>query len=133
MYKEHNIMGGDGFDEQDEAQEEGSVVDIGDMLDLEDTIEHGQGREGVRSQPPQVTRWGGVFKRGHLGQQMPDAGSQCLSPGWSPSIIPWIEVWHQVEQLEFMEINSGPNELNTIEVVNRYTLKKKELNEDYIR
>lgn len=49
-------MGGDGFDEQDEAQEEGSVVDIGDMLDLEDTIEHGQGREGVRSQPPQVTR-----------------------------------------------------------------------------
>jgi len=40
----------------------------GDMLDLEDAMEHGKGREGVSSQPPVVTRSGRVVKTGHLGQ-----------------------------------------------------------------
>jgi len=51
-----------------ECGEEDSVVYIGDMLDLENAMEHGKGREAVSSQPPVGTRSGRVVKIRHLGQ-----------------------------------------------------------------
>jgi len=66
--EEEDMAGGKGWDKEENGEEEDSVVYIGDMLDLEDAIEHGKGREGVSSQPPVVTRPGRVVKTGHLGQ-----------------------------------------------------------------
>jgi len=66
--EEEDMVGGVGWDEVENGGEEDSVVYIGDMLDLEDAIEYGKGREGVSSQPPAVTRSGRVVKTGHLGQ-----------------------------------------------------------------
>ena len=62
----NNTMGGRGWDEEKNWGEEDSVVYIGDMLDLEDAMEHGKGREGFSSEPPVVTRSGRVVKMGHL-------------------------------------------------------------------
>jgi hypothetical protein len=66
--EEEDMVGGVGWDEEENGGEEDSVVYIGDMLDLEDAMEYGKGREGVSSQPPVVTRSGRVVKTGHLGQ-----------------------------------------------------------------
>jgi len=66
--EEEDMVGGEEWDEEDNGGEENSVVYIGDMLDLEDAMEHGKWREGVSSQPPVVTRSGRVVKTGHLGQ-----------------------------------------------------------------
>jgi len=66
--EEDNMVGGKGWDEEQNGGEEDSVVNIGDMLDLEDAMEHGKGREAVSSQPPVVTKSGRVVKMGHLGQ-----------------------------------------------------------------
>jgi len=66
--EEEDMVGGVGWDEEENVGEEDSVVYIGDMLDLEDAMEYGKGREGVSSQPPVVTRSGRVVKTGHLGQ-----------------------------------------------------------------
>jgi len=46
--------------------EKGSVVDIGDMMNLLNAMEHGKGRQVVSSQPPVVTRSGTVMKPGFL-------------------------------------------------------------------
>jgi len=66
--EEEDMVGGKGWDEEENGGEENSVVYIGDMLDLEDAMEHGKGREGISSQPPVVTRSGRVVKTGHLSQ-----------------------------------------------------------------
>jgi len=66
--EEEDMVGGVGWDKEENGGEEDSVLYIGDMLDLEDTMEYGEGREGVSSQPPVVTRSGRVIKTGHLGQ-----------------------------------------------------------------
>jgi hypothetical protein len=66
--EEEDMVGRKGWDEEENGGEEDSVVYIGDMLDLEDAMEHGKGREGVSSQPPVVTRSGRVVKTGHLSQ-----------------------------------------------------------------
>ena len=66
--EEEDMVGGEKWDEKENGREEDSVVYIGDMLDLENAMEHGKGREGVSSQPPVVTRSGRVVKTGHLGQ-----------------------------------------------------------------
>ena len=66
--EEEDMVGGEEWDEEDNGGEENSVVYIGDMLDLEDDMEHVKGREGVNSEPPVVTRSGRVVKMGHLGQ-----------------------------------------------------------------
>ena len=65
---EDNILCGVGWDEKENGEEEDSVVYIGDMLDLEDAMKYGKGREGVSSLPPVVTRSGRVVETGHLGQ-----------------------------------------------------------------
>jgi len=65
---EEDMVGEKGWDEEEKGGEEDSVVYIGDMLDLEDTIEHGKWREGVSSEPPVVTRSGRVVKTGYLSQ-----------------------------------------------------------------
>jgi hypothetical protein len=62
------MVGGKGWNEEENGRKEDSVVDIGDKLDLEDAMEHRKGREGLSSQPPVVTRSGTVVKTGHLGQ-----------------------------------------------------------------
>ena len=67
--EEEVMVGGKGlWNEKENGGEEDSVVYIGDMLNLEDAMEHVKGREGVSSQPPVVTRSGRVVKTGHLGQ-----------------------------------------------------------------
>jgi len=66
--EEEDIMGGEGWDVEENGGEEDSIVYIGDMLDLEDAMEQGKGREGVSSQPPVVSKSGRVVKMGHLGQ-----------------------------------------------------------------
>jgi len=66
--EEEDMVGGKECDEVENGGEEDSVVNIGDMLDLEDAIEHGNGRKGVSSQPPVVTRSGRGVKTGHLGR-----------------------------------------------------------------
>jgi len=65
---EKDMVGGVGWDEKEDGGEKDSVVYIGDMLDLENAMEYGKGREGVSSQPQVVTRSGRVVKTGHLGQ-----------------------------------------------------------------
>jgi len=62
------MMGGEGWDEEENGGEENSVVYIDDMLDQEDSMEHGKGRKWVSSQPTVVTRSGRVVQTGHLGQ-----------------------------------------------------------------
>jgi hypothetical protein len=47
--EEKHMAGGKGLDEKENGGEEDSVVYIDDMLDLEDAMEHGKGREGVGS------------------------------------------------------------------------------------
>jgi hypothetical protein len=66
--EEDDMVGGEEWDEEENRGKEDSVVYIGNMLDLEDAMEHGKWREGVSSQPPVVTRSGRVVKTGHLGQ-----------------------------------------------------------------
>ena len=66
--EEEDMVGGVGWDEEENGGEEDSVVYIGDMLNLEDAMEYGKWREGVSSQAPVVTRSGRVVKTGHLGQ-----------------------------------------------------------------
>ena len=66
--EEEDMVGGEGWDKEENGGEEDSVAYIGDMLDLQDAMEHGKGKEGVSSQPPVVTRSGRVVKRGHLCQ-----------------------------------------------------------------
>jgi hypothetical protein len=85
--EEEDMVGGVGWNEEENGGEEDSVVYIGDMLDLEDAMEYGKGREGVSSQPPVVTRSGRVVKTGHLGQLIPPAGCRFPSHGRSPIII----------------------------------------------
>jgi len=90
--EEEDMVGGERWDEEENRGEEDSVVYIGDMLDLEDAMEHGKGREGVSSQPPVVTRSGRVVKMGHLGQQIPPAGGRFPSHGRSPGKIRYSRV-----------------------------------------
>jgi hypothetical protein len=66
--EEEDMVGGKGWDKEENGGKGDSVVYIGDMLDLEDAMEHGKEREGVSSQPPVVTRSGRVVQTGHLGQ-----------------------------------------------------------------
>jgi len=66
--EEEDMVGGKQWNEKENGGEEDSVVYIGDMLNLEDTMKHGKVREGVTSQTPVVTRLGRVVKTGHLGQ-----------------------------------------------------------------
>ena len=66
--EEEDIVGGVGQDEKENGEKEDSVVYIGDMLDLEDAMEHGEGGEGITSQPPVVTRSGRVVKTDYLDQ-----------------------------------------------------------------
>jgi len=65
--EEEDMVGEVEWNEEENGGEEDSVVYIGDMLDLEDAMEYGNGREGVSSQPPVVARSGRVVKTGHLG------------------------------------------------------------------
>jgi len=66
--EEEDMVGGVGWDEEENGVEEDSVVYIGNMLNLEDAMEYEKRREGVSSQPPVVTRSRRVVKTGHLGQ-----------------------------------------------------------------
>jgi len=47
--EEEDMVGGEGWDKEENEGEEHSVVYIGDMLDLENAMEHGKGREVVSS------------------------------------------------------------------------------------
>jgi len=53
---------------EENVREEDSVVYIGDMLDLQDVMVLGKGRERVISQPPVLTGSGRVVETNHLGQ-----------------------------------------------------------------
>jgi hypothetical protein len=64
--EEEDMVCGVEWDKEENGGEEDSVIYIGDMLDLEDAMEYGKGRERVSSQPPVVTRSGRVVKRGHV-------------------------------------------------------------------
>jgi hypothetical protein len=64
---EEDVVDGQEWDEEKNEVKKDSVVYIGDMLNLEDTIEHGKGREGVCTQLPVVTRSGRVVTMGLLG------------------------------------------------------------------
>jgi len=66
--EEEGMVGGVGWNEEGNEEEEDSVVYIDDMLDLEDSMEYENGRQGVSSQPPVVTRSYRVVKTGQLGQ-----------------------------------------------------------------
>jgi hypothetical protein len=66
--EEDDTVGAMGWYKEENWGEEDSVIYIGDMLDLEDAMKHGKGREGVSSQPSVVTRSERVVKTGHLGQ-----------------------------------------------------------------
>jgi hypothetical protein len=89
--EEDDIVGGVEWDAKVNGGEENSVVYIGDMLDLENTMEYGKGRQGVTSQPPVVTTSGSMVKTGHCGQYIPCAGSQ------SPSYVQAPRNIHQVD------------------------------------
>jgi len=65
--KEEEMVGGEGWDKEENWGEEDTVVYSGDMLDQEDAMEYGKGRKGVSSQPRVVTRSGRVVTTGHLG------------------------------------------------------------------
>ena len=62
------------------------------MLDLEDAMEHGKGREVVSSQPPVMTRSGRVVKTSHLGLEVPPAGGRFPSHGRSPGKTRYIAI-----------------------------------------
>jgi hypothetical protein len=66
--EEENMLGGVGWDKEENGGEKDSVVYIRDRLDLEDAMEYGKRREGVSSQPPVVPWSGRVVKTGDLGQ-----------------------------------------------------------------
>ena len=65
--EEEDVVGGQGWDEEKNKVKKDSIVYIGDMLNLEDTIEHGKEGEGVCTQLPVVTRSGRVVTMGLLG------------------------------------------------------------------
>jgi len=65
--KEDTVAGKE-WDEKENGWEEDCIEYIGDMLDLEDAMEYGNGREGVSSQPPVVTSSGRVVRTGQLCQ-----------------------------------------------------------------
>jgi len=79
------MLGGVGQDKEENGGEEDSVVYIGDMLDVEDAMEYGNGREGVSSQPPVVTRSERVLKKDHMDQWIQPAGGLLPSHGRSPT------------------------------------------------
>jgi hypothetical protein len=68
QHEKEDTLSGKEWDVEENGWEKDSVVYIYDMLDLEDAMEHGNGREEVSSQPPVVTSSGRVVRMGQLCQ-----------------------------------------------------------------
>jgi hypothetical protein len=62
-HEEEGMLGGKRWNKEENRGEDDSDIYIDDILDLEDAMEHGKGREWVSSQPPVVTRSGRVVRQ----------------------------------------------------------------------
>jgi hypothetical protein len=81
------MMSGEGLDKKENGGGEHSDIYIGDMLNLEDSIEHGKGREGVSRQLPAVTRSGRVVMTCRGSQYKPPMCSRIPNHRQSSSKI----------------------------------------------